>query len=77
MNPNLNEFTTSRVNMAGWEQYGIVLVAVLIGGGFAFGGIASYAGLTGGNSNNNQDQFNASIPSQQYSERRSHAWRRR
>lgn len=54
-------------NMTKWEQYGILIVALLIGGGFAFGGIASYAGITGGNQQQDNG-FNASIPAQNYKE---------
>lgn len=45
------------------EKYGTAIIALLIGGGFAFGGIASYSGLVGssGSSNSNQ-QFNATLP---------------
>ncbi|MFB6291818.1 MAG: hypothetical protein ABEI58_00315 [Candidatus Nanohaloarchaea archaeon] len=50
------------------EQYGTLIVGLLIGGGFAFGGIASYAGLVGGggSGNNVQQQFNASLPQQNF-----------
>ncbi len=51
------------------SQYGILIMGLLIGGGFAFGGIASYAGLTGGSGgNSNGNQFNATLPSQNYLE---------
>ncbi|WEL22949.1 hypothetical protein [Candidatus Nanohalovita haloferacivicina] len=51
------------------EKYGVAIVAILIGGGFAFGGIASYSGLTsGGGSNNNQQQDVPQLPSQSISE---------
>lgn len=49
------------------EQYGILVMGLLIGGGFAFGGIASYAGLTGshgGSSGNNNNQAQPELPSQ-------------
>ncbi|MFB6191135.1 MAG: hypothetical protein ABEJ64_01805 [Candidatus Nanohaloarchaea archaeon] len=45
------------------EQYGVVIFGLLIGGGFAFGGIASYAGITGGGSNP-QQQERPELPSQ-------------
>lgn len=54
--------------MANLQQYGIVVVAVLIGGGFAFGGIASYSGLVGDTQSSDQNGFNAEIPSTQYQE---------
>lgn len=46
------------------KQYGILIVGLMIGGGFAFGGIASYAGMVGGGqpSGDNGQQFNASLP---------------
>ncbi len=50
------------------NRYGVLIVGLLIGGGFAFGGIASYAGLTGGQSSNNNQQFNASLPVNMYSD---------
>lgn len=52
------------------EQYGVLIVGLLIGGGFAFGGIASYAGMTGGQSNsgNSNTGFNASLPGTFYRE---------
>jgi ABC-type Fe3+-hydroxamate transport system substrate-binding protein len=53
--------------MASLNQYGIVVMALLLGGGFAFGGIASYSGLVNTGSNN-QQEFNASMPSQNYQE---------
>ncbi|MFB6208760.1 MAG: hypothetical protein ABEJ56_01330 [Candidatus Nanohaloarchaea archaeon] len=52
--------------MADWTQYGIFVVALLIGGGFAFGGIASYAGITGGGGGSSQEEFNASLPSKNF-----------
>ncbi|MFB6212944.1 MAG: hypothetical protein ABEJ07_00035 [Candidatus Nanohaloarchaea archaeon] len=45
------------------EQYGVVIFGLLIGGGFAFGGIASYAGITGGGSQQTQ-QDRPELPSQ-------------
>jgi hypothetical protein len=54
--------------MASLEQYGIVVVAVLIGGGFAFGGIASYAGIVGDTGQSNQGEFDAQVPEQNYQE---------
>lgn len=54
--------------MASLEQYGIVVVAILIGGGFAFGGIASYAGIVGDTGQSNQGEFNAEVPDQNYQE---------
>lgn len=53
--------------MADWRQIGTVIIGLAIGGGFAFGGIASYAGLTGGNANQ-QQEFNATLPSTKYVE---------
>lgn len=55
--------------MTNLKQYGILVMGLLIGGGFAFGGIASYAGITGGgNSNNGGEEFNTSLPAEQYSD---------
>ncbi|MFB6208189.1 MAG: hypothetical protein ABEJ69_02475 [Candidatus Nanohaloarchaea archaeon] len=52
------------------EQYGTLIVALMLGGGFAFGGIASYAGIVGGGSSNTntQDQANVTLPSKKYVE---------
>ncbi|MFB6204309.1 MAG: hypothetical protein ABEJ75_01555 [Candidatus Nanohaloarchaea archaeon] len=52
------------------EQYGTLIVALMLGGGFAFGGIASYAGIVGGGSSNtaNQGQRNFTLPSSNYVE---------
>jgi len=53
--------------MATLKQIGILVVGLLIGGGFAFGGIASYAGLT--NADSNQDnEVNTTMPSSNYQE---------
>lgn len=53
--------------MATWEQYSIAIIGLLIGGGFAFGGIASYAGLT--NSQAQQgNEVNTTMPSSNYME---------
>lgn len=38
------------------EQYGVLIVGLLIGGGFAFGGIASYSGIVGGGSGSSGGQ---------------------
>ncbi|MFB6147719.1 MAG: hypothetical protein ABEJ66_02435 [Candidatus Nanohaloarchaea archaeon] len=40
------------------QQYGVLIVGLLIGGGFAFGGIASYSGMvnTGGSQDSQQSQ---------------------
>ncbi len=51
--------------MADWQQYGVLVIGLLIGGGFAFGGIASYAGLTDSGNQNNQE-FNATVPEENY-----------
>jgi hypothetical protein len=47
-----------------FKQYGTLIVGLMIGGGFAFGGIASYAGLVGGGqtADDSQNQFNATLP---------------
>jgi hypothetical protein len=51
------------------KQYGVLVVGLLIGGGFAFGGIASYAGLVdSGNSNRNGETFDATLPTDNYRE---------
>jgi hypothetical protein len=46
------------------EQYGVLIIGLLIGGGFAFGGIASYSSMIGGGGSNfnGQNQFNATLP---------------
>lgn len=53
------------------EQYSVLIVGLMIGGGFAFGGIASYAGMVGGGQSQNGDtdtSFNASLPGSFYQE---------
>lgn len=50
------------------EKYGVLILAILIGGGFLIGPMASYAGLTGGSSNNQDRGPNVTLPSQQYAE---------
>lgn len=50
------------------EQYGVLIVGLLIGGGFAFGGIASYAGMTGGGGSSGETEFDASLPVSNYQE---------
>lgn len=53
--------------MATWQQIGIAFIGLAIGGGFAFGGIASYAGLTNTQSNQ-QNEINTTMPSTNYQE---------
>jgi hypothetical protein len=49
------------------EKYGVFIMAILIGGGFAFGGMASYAGLVDtGSSNNGDQEANITLPQQNY-----------
>lgn len=50
------------------EQYGVLFVALLIGGGFAFGGIASYAGIVNTGSSSGDTSFDASLPDSNYQE---------
>jgi hypothetical protein len=51
------------------EKYGTAIIAILIGGGFAFGGIASYSGLVGGGGGNNADQQERpELPAQNFTE---------
>ncbi len=51
------------------EKYGTAVIAILIGGGFAFGGIASYSGLVGGGGGNNvEQQERPELPSQTFTE---------
>lgn len=46
------------------EQYGVLIVGLLIGGGFAFGGIASYAGMVNsGQSPDGDQQQRPELPS--------------
>ena len=54
--------------MANIQQIGIAVIGILIGGGFAFGGIASYAGLTNSQANQQQQQINTTMPSSNYVE---------
>jgi|APHM01.1.fsa_nt_gi hypothetical protein len=52
------------------QKYGVLVVGLMIGGGFAFGGIAQYAGLTdsGGSGNQGENTFNASLPAENFAE---------
>jgi hypothetical protein len=54
--------------MATWQQISIGVIGLLIGGGFAFGGIASYAGLTNSQANQQQNQINTTMPSSNFQE---------
>jgi hypothetical protein len=54
--------------MVNAKQLGIFAVAILIGGGFAFGGIASYAGIVGDTGQSGQGEFDAEMPEQNYQE---------
>jgi len=55
--------------MVNAKQIGIFVVAILIGGGFAFGGIASYAGIVGGGQQpQGKGEFDATVPEQNYQE---------
>jgi len=49
------------------NQYGILLVGLMIGGGFALGGIVSYSGLVDTGSSQ-REEFDAQLPSQNYIE---------
>lgn len=51
--------------MVNAKQLGIAIVGLLIGGGFAFGGIASYAGITNSQQQSQQD-FNRTLPSNNF-----------
>lgn len=53
--------------MANAQQIGIAVMGILIGGGFAFGGIASYAGLTNSQAQQ-QNEVNTTMPSTTYVE---------
>jgi hypothetical protein len=50
------------------QQLGIFIIGMAVAGGFAFGGIAQFSGITGGGDSNQQQQFNATLPSQSYQE---------
>ena len=54
--------------MATLKQIGIAIIGLAIGGGFAFGGMASYAGMVNSGDSSQQDEFNASMPSSNYQE---------
>lgn len=45
------------------KQYSVVILGLLLGGGFAFGGIASYSGMVGSGQPQQQQDLNASLPS--------------
>jgi hypothetical protein len=52
------------------QKYGVLIVGLMIGGGFAFGGIAQYAGLTdtGGGGDQGENAFNTSLPAKNFAE---------
>lgn len=53
--------------MADLKQYGVLVVGLLMAGGFAFGGMASYSSMV--NTNTQSDnQINAELPSQTFKE---------
>lgn len=54
--------------MTDLKQYGILVVALMLGGGFAFGGIASYAGLVDTGSSDREQQ-RVTMPEQNYKEK--------
>lgn len=54
--------------MADLKQYGILVVGLLMAGGFAFGGMASYSSSINSNGANNDNQINAELPSQNFKE---------
>lgn len=60
-------FHINYFGMASWQQIGIAIIGIAIGGGFAFGGIASYAGMTDSQANQG-NQINTTMPSSTYVE---------
>ncbi len=50
------------------EKYGTALMAVLLGGGFAFGGMAAYSGMIQTGSSGGGQQPNLTAPGQNYIE---------
>lgn len=55
----------------GMQKYGVLIVGLMIGGGFAFGGIAQYAGLadSGGGGNQEENTFNTSLPAENFAKK--------
>lgn len=47
-----------------WKQYTVLIVGLLLGGGFAFGGMLSYAGLTPSGDGQQQQSDRPELPSQ-------------
>lgn len=54
--------------MAELKQYGVLVVGLLMAGGFAFGGMASYSSMINSNGANNNNQIEAELPSQNFME---------
>ena len=55
--------------MADLKQYGVLVVGLLMAGGFAFGGMASYSSMINSNgANNNNNQIDAELPSENFKE---------
>jgi len=52
------------------KQYGTLVVGLLIGGGFAFGGIASYSSMNAqqNTQQNDRQEFNATLPESNFQE---------
>lgn len=50
------------------KQYGLLIMALLLGGGFSFGAMMSYAGMTDSQSSGQQTEFNGTVPSNIYQE---------
>ena len=56
------------VFMVNWKKLGVAAIGLAIGGGFLFGPMFSYMGLVDSGSSNQQQQFNATLPSSKYQE---------
>ncbi|MFB6174959.1 MAG: hypothetical protein ABEJ87_03195 [Candidatus Nanohalobium sp.] len=54
--------------MADVKQYAVLVVGLLMAGGFAFGGIASYAGLVNTGGGGNKKKLTAELPTQTFKE---------
>lgn len=52
--------------MATLKQYGVLVVGLLMAGGFAFGGMASYSQMIDTGNGNNDNQVKAELPAQNF-----------
>lgn len=54
--------------MASWKQYGVLVVGLLMAGGFAFGGMASYSQMINSSPQGEGEEIDAELPDQNFRE---------